>query len=121
MITYTLHDDPLGITCLLCGMTSHHPKDVQHHYCANCHRFHDDWQHTVDSKLYLRLLACVQLCYRKHHLDDPALGWSDVDDVLQTTLAEVMGDVGFHHWLHTTAAQIDVQWPPYEPPAAGEG
>lgn len=29
-----------GIKCLVCGMTSYHPKDVEELYCGNCHEFH---------------------------------------------------------------------------------
>ena len=25
-------------TCPKCGMTSYHPEDVKHEYCANCHK-----------------------------------------------------------------------------------
>lgn len=28
-----------GFTCPQCGMTSHHPKDVEEGYCGNCHAF----------------------------------------------------------------------------------
>lgn len=30
--------DP-SITCPVCEMTSHHPKDVEHGYCGNCHDY----------------------------------------------------------------------------------
>lgn len=30
-----------AITCLLCGRTSHHPKDISERYCGNCHMFHE--------------------------------------------------------------------------------
>lgn len=30
---------PPSVTCPVCGMTSHHPVDVQQGYCGNCH----DW------------------------------------------------------------------------------
>lgn len=33
-----------SITCLRCGMTSHHPGDVDHLYCANCKLFHKEAQ-----------------------------------------------------------------------------
>lgn len=26
-------------TCPRCGLVSHHPKDVEHGYCGNCHAF----------------------------------------------------------------------------------
>ncbi len=31
-----------SITCPVCGMTSHHPKDIAEGYCGNCH----DWTTT---------------------------------------------------------------------------
>lgn len=47
MITegFTIKDDPgaVGgktITCHKCGMTSYHPKDVEHRYCGKCNDFH---------------------------------------------------------------------------------
>lgn len=30
---------PASFTCPRCGMTSHHPDDVRHQYCGNCHDF----------------------------------------------------------------------------------
>jgi hypothetical protein len=33
---------PAAFTCPRCGMTSHHPQDAQHCYCANCRRFADE-------------------------------------------------------------------------------
>lgn len=27
----------MSVTCPRCGMTSHHPTDVEKGYCANCH------------------------------------------------------------------------------------
>jgi hypothetical protein len=29
----------MPFTCPRCRMTSHHPKDVQHGYCGNCHDY----------------------------------------------------------------------------------
>jgi hypothetical protein len=40
--TYELSADGTAITCLLCGLTSHHRGDVEHRYCGKCHIFHDD-------------------------------------------------------------------------------
>ncbi len=42
VITFRISDNGKAITCLRCKMTSHHPKDVEHHYCSNCKAFHDD-------------------------------------------------------------------------------
>lgn len=36
--------DTPSITCPQCGMTSYHPKDVEHRYCGNCHQYHDMMQ-----------------------------------------------------------------------------
>jgi hypothetical protein len=40
MASYRINTDGT-ITCLLCGLTSHHPKDAEHRYCGNCHLFHE--------------------------------------------------------------------------------
>lgn len=40
--TYALGEDGASITCLGCGMTSHHPEDVARRYCGHCHVFHRD-------------------------------------------------------------------------------
>ena len=45
------------------------------------------------------LLEAAKLAYRKHHLGDESIGWDQLSDVLQTTLAEVMGDRPFQAWL----------------------
>ena len=29
-----------NIKCLICGMVSYHPKDIEYRYCGNCRRFH---------------------------------------------------------------------------------
>ena len=31
-----------AIKCRRCGLTSYHPKDVEHRFCANCNIFHND-------------------------------------------------------------------------------
>lgn len=36
-----------NITCLMCGMTSYHPGDVSHRYCAHCHMMHDQVMNTI--------------------------------------------------------------------------
>lgn len=40
--TFTISPDGKSITCLMCKTTSHHPEDVENHYCGRCHVFHDD-------------------------------------------------------------------------------
>lgn len=39
--THEIVEGGRAIKCLKCGMTSWHPKDVEHLYCGNCHRFHE--------------------------------------------------------------------------------
>jgi hypothetical protein len=36
---YAIAADGRSVTFLPCGITSHHPMDVQHRYCALCHSF----------------------------------------------------------------------------------
>jgi hypothetical protein len=42
--TYKILSDDFGlaIKCLLCGLRSYHPSDVEQRYCAQCHVFHED-------------------------------------------------------------------------------
>lgn len=46
-----------------------------------------------------RLLKAAQRAYRKHHLDDPDIGWEQLGDDLCNALCNVMGDDGFQKWL----------------------
>lgn len=40
--TYTISADGKTITCKRCGLTSHHPMDVERKFCGACKVFHDD-------------------------------------------------------------------------------
>jgi hypothetical protein len=40
-LTYRIVDHGNAIKCETCGLTSWHPKDVEHLFCGMCHRFHD--------------------------------------------------------------------------------
>jgi len=39
--TYEIVGDNHGIRCLICGLTSYHPKDIEHLFCGKCNIFHD--------------------------------------------------------------------------------
>jgi len=41
-VTYRIEQQGAAITCLRCGVTSHHPEDVKNRYCGRCHVFHED-------------------------------------------------------------------------------
>jgi hypothetical protein len=41
VVSYTLDEDKLSITCLRCKRTSHNPEDVEQRYCGQCHIFMD--------------------------------------------------------------------------------
>lgn len=45
------------------------------------------------------LLGAVKMAYRKHHLDDPAIGWDELGDALMAALMETMGDAEFQKWV----------------------
>ncbi len=36
----SIQDGHKAIKCLICNMTSWHPKDVENLYCGKCHQFH---------------------------------------------------------------------------------
>jgi ribosomal protein L37E len=40
--TFEILEDGKAIKCRRCKMVSHHPKDVEHHYCGHCGVSHDD-------------------------------------------------------------------------------
>lgn len=40
--TCTISADGRAITCHRCTMTSYHPMDVAHRYCATCKLFHQE-------------------------------------------------------------------------------
>jgi uncharacterized protein YjbJ (UPF0337 family) len=45
VITYAIETDAFGnrwIKCLICGLGSYNPHDVEQRYCGACHAFHDD-------------------------------------------------------------------------------
>ena len=45
------------------------------------------------------LRSAAQFAYRKHHLDDPNIGWDELSDILYTALCESMGDNEFVKWI----------------------
>lgn len=57
--TFKIHEGT-AIECLVCGMISHSPKDVEHLYCGKCHRFHDTRRTPPLTHDAYRLLAAIQ-------------------------------------------------------------
>ena len=45
------------------------------------------------------LLDAVKMAYRKHHLDDPSIGWDELSDYCMMALCNEMGDKEFRHWV----------------------
>ena len=41
-VSYVIPDDQSSITCTRCGSTSYNLSDVQHRYCGQYKRFHED-------------------------------------------------------------------------------
>lgn len=54
-----------------------------------------------------QLIIAVQMAYRKHVLNDDTIGWSELEDKLQTVLAEALGDRDFQQWLRTVGEDHD--------------
>lgn len=57
----TVHATPDGvsITCQACGMTSHHPDDVDNLYCGHCHVFHYPRTRDAEFRLVYQFLLRV--------------------------------------------------------------
>ena len=47
-----------SFTCPDCGITSHHPEDVRHCYCASCHEFKQDPARRYVHLLHGGVTAC---------------------------------------------------------------
>lgn len=45
------------------------------------------------------LLEAVKLAYRKHHLNDPNVGWEELTDKLRDALCNALDDEGFSKWI----------------------
>ena len=45
------------------------------------------------------MLDALQMAYRKHHLDDPSIGWDELSDRLGDVLSNVMSPETFVQWL----------------------
>jgi len=45
------------------------------------------------------LLEAVKLAYRKHHLDDPSIGWDELSEKLLDALCNAMGADGYLEWV----------------------
>lgn len=46
-----------------------------------------------------QLLEAAKLAYRKHHLGDDKVGWSELSEALLDALCEAMGDEAFQAWV----------------------
>ena len=58
-------DGTAGITCLVCGRTSYHPRDISERYCGACHAFHD----MRDSIALNNAAACITRAVEEFRLD----------------------------------------------------
>jgi hypothetical protein len=53
------------------------------------------------------LLETLKRCYLKHHLNDPGIGWDELDDEMFNTLCEAIGDKEFTRWLDEEKERLD--------------
>lgn len=44
-------------------------------------------------------VACLKKVYRKHAMSDESIGWDEVENHIQNTLCELMGDGNFSNWV----------------------
>lgn len=47
------------------------------------------------------------MAYRKHHLDDPSIGWDELSNILLNALCNSMGDTAFNEWLRIRRIRQD--------------
>jgi hypothetical protein len=54
----------------------------------------------MDDKVKLaKATNALKMAYRKHHLSDDSIGWTQLSDVLCDALCDLLGDTGFENWL----------------------
>ncbi len=61
----------------------------------------NEWTKTTEElqALMNEAIKTLQRAYRKHHLDDPGIGWGEMNNELKDTLCNLMGDKAFLVWL----------------------
>lgn len=69
-----------------------------------CRGFNDGFEF---AKQQQPLLEAVKLAYRKHHLEDPSIGWEELSDALHTVLNNAMGADGYLRWMEEIGAGVD--------------
>ena len=77
-----------------CETCKHCKSDSETHPCKYCTGL-NKYEEQKDSQL----LGAVKLAYRKHHLGDDSIGWSEVSDALYNALCSELGDDEFRKWI----------------------
>jgi hypothetical protein len=64
-----MDDDQPQWTCPHCSKTTHHPQDIEHHYCGFCHHFCDDQYRAPALNVYAAVISPECRC-----------AWFKIDD-----------------------------------------
>ena len=94
-MTVTINTEPLEV-CPLCGTDDILYPSVAKEYRAEIELLNRAADLQAENE---RLRDAAQFAYRKHHLDDPNIGWDELSDILYTALCESMGDNEFVKWI----------------------
>jgi hypothetical protein len=105
MPMYHLLEDGKAIRCLRCHLVSHHPQDVENRYCVRCHLFLDQ---EAPYEHFIRLLSCVQACY-KYTWGDRQMPLESLQALMLDTLEHVMGQDTLARWLQREQIQREGQ------------
>ncbi len=68
---------------------------------AVCRKYWDKRYDTLSrsfnrlKKINIELEEAVVMAYKKHHLDDPDIGWEELDDCLANAICNALGDEYF--------------------------
>ena len=54
----------------------------------------------------VKATEALKMAYRKHHMSDEGIGWTQLSDVLCNALCEILGDKGFQNWLASTKREM---------------
>lgn len=52
------------------------------------------------------MLEALKMAYRKHHMGDESIGWSELGDIMHDALCNEMGDDAYIEWLRSTRDSI---------------
>lgn len=64
-------------------------------------------EHVPHEDIDEQMAVALKLAYRKHHMGDQRVSWTELSDAMCDALAEYMGDDAFVEWAEAASAEMD--------------